>query len=61
MKAVKVFIYSNVMQFKKVLKGDFKVLKPLFLAKIDLLINTSQIIKTEIAFLKSEFEAYRSL
>ena len=61
MKAVKVFIYSNVMQFKKVLKGDFKVLKPLILAKIDLLINISQIIKNRNSFSKSEFEAYKKL
>jgi len=61
MNAVKVFIYSNVMQFKKVLKGDFKVLKPLILAKIDLLINTSQIIKNRNSFSKSKFEAYKNL
>lgn len=59
--AIKVFGYSNYMQIKKIIKGDFKIIKPFLLAKIDLIFNCSQIIKNRNTFSKSEFEAYKKL
>ena len=49
------------MQLKKVLKGNFKILKPLFLANIDLIKNFNRIKKNRNPFSEQEFKDYRRL
>ena len=50
-----------IMQLKKVLKGNFKILKPLFLANIDLIKNFNRIKKNRNPFSEQEFKEYRRL
>ncbi|WP_374550739.1 glycosyltransferase family 2 protein [Flavobacterium sp.] len=59
--AIKVFLYSNYMQIKKIFSGNFKILKPLILAKIDLVLNIPRVIKNRNSFSKSEFEVFKNL
>jgi len=55
------YSYSMIMQLKKVLKGNFKILKPLFLANIDLIKNFNRIKKNRNPFSEQEFKDYRRL
>lgn len=56
------FGYSIWMQFKnRIFKGNFKLIKPLFKAKIDLIKNNSNIRKNRNPFTKNEFEAFSKL
>ena len=50
-----------IMQLKKVLKGNFKILKPLFLANIDLIKNFNRIKENRNPFSEQEFKEYRRL
>lgn len=49
------------MQIKKIFSGNFKILKPLILAKIDLVLNIPRVIKNRNSFSKSEFEVFKNL
>jgi glycosyltransferase involved in cell wall biosynthesis len=53
--------YSIWMQFKKVLKGDFKVLLALVLALIDLFLTIPKIIKNSNRLSKKEYVDYGTL
>lgn len=55
------FCYSMLMQLKKVFKGNFKILKPLFLASIDLIKNFKTIKKNRNPLSEQEFADYRRL
>lgn len=53
--------YSIVMQFKKVIKGDFKVLEALVLAFLDLVCTIPKIIKNSNRLSKKEYVEYVTL
>ena len=55
------FIYSLWMQFKKVFKGDFKVLKAIVMALLDLVWNTPKILKNRNRLTPKEYEIYHQL
>ena len=57
----KKFIYSLWMQFKKVIKGDFKVLKAIVMALLDLVWNTPKILKNRNRLTPKEYEQYYQL
>lgn len=59
---VKEMVYSIVMQFKnKIFKGDFKVIKPLILALIDVFMNFPKIVKNRKRFTSEEYQNYMKL
>ena len=56
------FAYSVWMQLKnKVFKGNFKILRPLFQAKLDVLKNIPKVIKNRNSFTEKEFKEYYKL
>ena len=57
----KKFIYSLWMQFKKMIKGDFKVLKAIVMALLDLVWNTPKILKNRNRLTPKEYEIYHQL
>lgn len=56
--AVKLFLYSIFMQLKKIIKGEFKLIKPLLLAKIDLVLKMNKILKNRNPLTQTEFKNY---
>ncbi len=59
---VKKMSYSIAMQFKnKIFKGDFKVIKPVFLALMDVIINFPKIVKNKKRFTSEEYQNYMKL
>ncbi|HNP32718.1 MAG TPA: glycosyltransferase [Flavobacterium sp.] len=62
LKTLKLLAYSIWMQFKtKIFKGDFKVIKPLFLAIFDLIINFPKLLKHRNPLRSEEYQAYLKL
>lgn len=53
--------YSIWMQLKKVFKGDFKVISPLFLAIFDLVVSMPKLFSKRKAFSSKEYEEYSKL
>lgn len=53
--------YSIWMQFIKIGKGNFKTIKPLFLALFDLVITFPKLMKHRNAFTSSEYQKYQKL
>jgi glycosyltransferase involved in cell wall biosynthesis len=61
-KAIKIFCYSLWIQFKnKIIRGNFKIIKPLILAKFDLVSHFFTIFKNRRPFSKTEFQNYNKL
>jgi glycosyltransferase involved in cell wall biosynthesis len=61
-KIPRILLYSVWMQFKtKIIKGNFKVIKPLFLARMDLLIHLGKILKHRNALTPEEYRNYEKL
>ncbi|AWI25660.1 glycosyltransferase family 2 protein [Flavobacterium pallidum] len=56
-----IFTYSIWMQLKKVFKGDFKALKALTQASIDLLLAVPRIVRQRNGLTSKEYERYRQL
>lgn len=55
------FAYSILMQFKKIVKGNFKVIKPFFFAFLDLIKSFPTILKNRNKFTEEEFDSYKKL
>jgi hypothetical protein len=49
------------MQFKKIVKGNFKVIKPFFFAFLDLIKSFPTILKNRNKFTEEEFDSYKKL
>jgi GT2 family glycosyltransferase len=60
-KIPRLFGYSLSMQFRKIFKGNSKVIVPLFEALADMLIHFPHIVKNRNALTPSEYENYRKL
>ena len=56
--AVKLFLYSIFMQLKKIVKGEFKITKPLLLAKMDLVLKIKKIFANRNPLTQTEFKNY---
>jgi len=61
-KIPRILLYSIWIQYKtKIFKGDFRILKPLFLAKWDLITHFGKIVKHRNALTLEEYQKYTKL